>query len=104
MEEANISIFISEIMVSNERNGHLWEFIVKEDDSSFKETKGGFFLMKWHLKRELKINKCYLNKREMSDVYWARNIQAEVAAYANPCDRRKQNILAVSVSLFEMCR
>ena len=40
----------------------------------------------------------------MSDVYWARNIQAEVAAYADPYDRRKQNILAVSVSLFEMCR
>ena len=40
----------------------------------------------------------------MSDVYWARHIQAEVAAYANPYDRRKQKILAVSVSLFEMCR
>lgn len=91
-------------MVSNERNGHLWEFIIKEDDSSLEETKRGFFLMKWHLKRELKINKCHLNKREMSDVYWARNIQAEVVAYANPCDRSKQNILAVSVSLFEMCR
>ena len=53
-------------MVSNERNGHQWEFIKKEDDSSLEETKRGFFLMKWHLKRELKINKCYLNKREMS--------------------------------------
>ena len=29
-------------MVSNERSGHLWESIIKEDDLSLEETKGGF--------------------------------------------------------------